>query len=168
MSSARHAAREEIAVSGPTGLEFRIVGPWCRKELSDFFAALRAAGDELMFHPHPLDDAAAAERAAYQGKDYYCVAVDHGQILAYGMLRGWDQGFAIPSLGIAVHPGHRGAGIGKAMMHALHAAARARGATRIRLKVHESNARARQMYEHLGYSFDVREGDQLVGILLLT
>jgi len=88
--------------------------------------------------------------------------------LAYGILRGWDQGYEIPSLGIAVHPEARGGKLGELMMHFLHSAARRKGARQVRLKVYGKNVSARNLYIKLGYKFDtVEEGGQLVGRLKL-
>jgi ribosomal protein S18 acetylase RimI-like enzyme len=75
------------------------------------------------------------------------------------MLRGWDEGFEIPSLGIAILPDARGTGLGTALMHYLHAEATRRGVPKVRLTVHEDNARAVALYRSLGYEFDApREG----------
>ena len=80
------------------------------------------------------------------------------------MLRGWDQGFAVSSLGIATHAAARGIGLGRALMLYLHAEARRRGARRIRLKVYPDNRVAVELYRTLGYVFagELEEG-QLVG-----
>jgi ribosomal protein S18 acetylase RimI-like enzyme len=131
--------------------------------LAGFFAALVAAGDDRTFHPHPFTAAAAAERARYEGADVYCVAVAGETVLAYGMLRGWDEGYEIPSLGIAIHPEARGLGLGRAMMAYLHAEARRRGAPKIRLKVYPDNATAVSLYRSFGYGFSSQlEAGQLV------
>jgi len=94
--------------------------------------------------------------------------VDGNVVLAYGILRGWDEGYAIPSLGIAVHPDARGTALGELLMHFLHGAARQRGARRVRLKVYSDNLAARSLYAKLGYNFDsVVEDGQLIGTLEL-
>jgi len=67
------------------------------------------------------------------------------------MLRGWEEGYEVPSLGIAVAPDAEGRGYGRAMMHALASLARGRGASRIRLRVAADNARARGLYVSCGY-----------------
>jgi ribosomal protein S18 acetylase RimI-like enzyme len=131
--------------------------------LAELFAALASSGDEAQFHPHPLTPAEAAARAAYRGKDLYFVALDASRVLGYGMLRGWDEGYDVPSLGIALHPDARGRGLGRAFMRFLHEAARARGARRVRLKVHTDNAVAVGLYRSLGYDFVGEERGQLVG-----
>jgi ribosomal-protein-alanine N-acetyltransferase len=132
--------------------------------LARFFAHLRESGEERRFHPHPFSPEAARERCSYDGRDVYCVAFVGDLVLGYGMLRGWDEGYAIPSLGIAVHADARGMGLGRALMLYLHAEASRRGARRIRLKVYPDNAAAVSLYRSLGYRFeDQLEDGQLVG-----
>jgi len=135
--------------------------------LTEFFMALKAAGDEKHFHPHPLTATEAKNLCHYRGKDLYYLLVDGRRVLAYGMLRGWDEGYEVPSLGIAVHPSERGSGAGLAMMEFLHLAARRRGARNVRLKVYKDNTPAVRLYESLGYAFHAGEGDQLVGVIAL-
>jgi ribosomal-protein-alanine N-acetyltransferase len=143
-------------------LEFRRPCAELEQPLASFFEALVASGDAAAFHPHPFDAAAAAERAAYRGKDVYCAAVAGGRVLGYAMLRGWDEGYDEPSLGIAVHPEARSTGLARALMLYLHAEARRRGARRIRLKVYPGNAPALALYRSLGYEVAGEERGQLV------
>lgn len=136
--------------------------------LADLFAAIVAAGDERRFHPHPLTPEQARTLADdYAGADIYMAAVEDGRVIAYGMLRGWDEGYAVPSLGIAVHPNAQGRGVGRAMMDGLHAAAAARGAATVRLTVYPDNAPALSLYRRMGYSFSSEAGGQLVGHITL-
>ena len=148
-------------------VEIRTVSPEWERPLAEFFGAIQRSG-ETSFHPHPLTEESAKAIAQYQGKDLYYLLVDGSAVFAYGMLRGWDEGYEIPSLGIAVHPESRGGRLGELMMHFLHAAARLKGARLVRLKVHHENTVARNLYAKLGYRFDsVEEDSQLVGKLEL-
>jgi ribosomal protein S18 acetylase RimI-like enzyme len=153
---------------GAEQLEFVRLQPRFEQALVQFFAALVEGHDDWHFHPHPFTPEAASERVRYQGRDVYCVAVSGSRVLGYGMLRGWDEGYEVPSLGIAIHPDARGIGLGRAMMLYLHAEARRRGASRIRLKVHPENARAVDLYRSLGYEFGVMDQGQLVGFKTVT
>ena len=148
-------------------LELRLVSPAVSTALAELFAALRAAGDERHFHPHDLDAETARAIAGRSGEDLYYVAIDGDRALAYGMLRGWDEGYEVPSLGIAVHPEERRTGVGRLTMHLLHEAARRRGAREIRLKVYPENEAALRLFRSLDYAFDGEEDGQLVGRLAL-
>jgi ribosomal protein S18 acetylase RimI-like enzyme len=59
---------------------------------------------------------------------------------------------------LAVRPGHRGQGVGRALLTAAESLARARGCCKITLEVQEDNLPARQLYERFGFE-DVRYGD---------
>jgi ribosomal protein S18 acetylase RimI-like enzyme len=147
-------------------LQFLQLGPAHQQGLAEFFAALIEAGDDRHFHPHPFDGKTAARLCRYAGRDLYYVATA-GPVLAYGMLRGWDEGYEVPSLGIAVHPAARRTGLGRAFMAFLHAAAAARGAPRVRLKVYRDNTAALTLYERIGYVFTGESEGQMVGLLTL-
>jgi ribosomal-protein-alanine N-acetyltransferase len=148
--------------------------------LAGLFSALAGAGDGRLFHPHPLTLAAARmacrhrlEASAGGACDEYHVAIDaphggdSGAVVGYGLLRGWADGFAVPSLGIAVHPAHRGRGIARRLMTHLHDVAARRGAERVRLKVYRHNTAALRLYESLGYEFQPHTATELVGFLAL-
>jgi ribosomal protein S18 acetylase RimI-like enzyme len=141
--------------------------------LASLFTALDAAGDARFFHPHPLtpDHAARLCHRPAGAADYYGLATTgdpNAPALGYGLLRGWDEGFAVPSLGIAVHPAARGQGLSRVLMNHLHAEAARRGAPSIRLKVYPQNTAALRLYESLGYQFADRSGEQWVGTVELA
>lgn len=149
-------------------LECVRLSPRWQVPLAEFFRALMDAGDEQEFHPHPLTPQEAERLCRYEGRDLFYVLTDGARVLAYGMLRGWDEGYDVPSLGIAVHPNERGRGIGRLLMEFLHTAARRRGAPRVRLKVYPRNEPALRLYRRLGYAFSGKEQGQLVGYLDLS
>jgi ribosomal protein S18 acetylase RimI-like enzyme len=150
-----------------THLQFVPADPSHQAGLARFFHDLIAAGDTRFFHPHPFTADEARQICHYQGADLYALAHTGDDVLAYGMLRGWAEGYEIPSLGIAVHPRGRGTGLARAFMTYLHAAARLRGAKKVRLKVYPDNVRAQRLYQGLGYHFDSTSAGQLVGHCLL-
>ncbi len=148
-------------------LEFRRLAPDLSPVLTLFFESLTANRDDVVFHPHPFTAGEATRLCSYTGQDLYLVAVSDGTVLAYGLLRGWDEGYEIPSLGIAVHPSARGTGLGASFMQYLHAAATTRGAKAIRLKVYADNLRAKALYERLGYRSAGESDGQLLYTLAL-
>jgi FkbM family methyltransferase len=150
---------------------FRIepLSPERAPALAALFSDLRAAGDDRFFHPHELTADEAQRLCTRSGADYYCVAIGfNGNAVGYGLLRGWEQGYDVPSLGIAVHPAARGRGLARALMSHLHAEAARRGSPRVRLKVYPQNTAAVRLYESLGYHFADRSGEQWVGMLELS
>jgi ribosomal-protein-alanine N-acetyltransferase len=146
-------------------VELRDLGPDGSESLAVFFRSVHEAGEDARFHPHPFTAEEAARRIAYRGQDLYYVIMEDRDVLGYGMLRGWDEGYTIPSLGIAVAPSSRGQGLGDLLMQFLHAAARRRGAARVRLKVYPDNLAAIRLYEKMGYRFEAHEDGQLVGFV---
>lgn len=134
--------------------------------LTALFTRIAADPTATRFHPHPFTPEMAERRAEYSGGDVYALLHHGADALAYGLLRGWEEGYAVPSLGIYVAETLRGTGAARLMMNYLHLAARLRGAPAVRLKVYPDNQAARRLYESLGYRFaDGLEKDQLVGRL---
>jgi ribosomal-protein-alanine N-acetyltransferase len=148
-----------------SGLEFRLLRPELLPELTAFFRTFAGGPDYAYFHPHPMTDAEAARICSHGGRDLYYAACASGRMLAYGILRGWDEGYDIPSLGIAVHPEARGRGLARPLMAFLHAAAKQRGAAKVRLTVYADNQRAVELYRRLGYDFSPKNDRELIGIL---
>ena len=103
------------------------------------------------FSPFPLTSETAQRIARTPGRDRYFVGLVRGEIVALAMLRGWDEGFDIPSFGICVDRAHQGVGIGRAMTEYSIEAARASGCGAVRLSVYATNRRAIRLYESLGF-----------------
>jgi ribosomal protein S18 acetylase RimI-like enzyme len=136
--------------------------------LAKFFELLRAHGTDKYFHPHPLTASSARTIASYSGKDFYVAVLEGRNILGYGMLRGWDEGYQIPSVGIAIHPDIQGRGVGRLLMNFLHLAALRRGAKKVRLRVYRDNYPAIRMYRTMGYKLVAERGRRnLVGTVTL-
>jgi GNAT superfamily N-acetyltransferase len=145
-------------------LTFCRVQPDQELALARFFLDLARNGDDHWFHPHPFTPEEAARISALTGQDLYCVALYGDRVLAYGMLRGWDEGYEVPSLGIAVAAEARGTSLARSFMLYLHSCARLRGSPAIRLKVYRENQRAHRLYQSLGYQFAGCQAGQLVGV----
>ena len=101
------------------------------------------------------------------GPDEYWLLVDE-ELIAYGMLRGWAEGYAVPSLGIAVDQRYRGRGFAAELMRHLHSRVRERGAHQVRLKVDRGNRIALHPYQKLCYRFQDYSSTELVGYLRIT
>lgn len=105
------------------------------------------------FNPHPFTADVIEGIAKQPGKDLYYVLMAYDICYGYGMLRGWNEGFDVPSLGILVNPDARGRGLGRLLMEFLHAAAAFQGASSVRLRVTDTNNCALNLYLSMGYIF---------------
>jgi ribosomal-protein-alanine N-acetyltransferase len=147
-------------------LEFRLLCGELTRPLQAFFQEMKSTGEEKFFHPHPLDnDTAKRLCEEYRGSDLYYAVVYEGKIVGYGLMRGWDEEYSVPSLGIALSRSVRGKGIGTSFMRFMHSAAKLKGSSKILLKVYKDNSVAFNLYSRLGYVFTASEGEQAVGHL---
>jgi ribosomal protein S18 acetylase RimI-like enzyme len=146
-------------------VEVRRLSPSDLEEVARLFECIGEDETAQRFHPHPFDLEHAAFVASYSGRDLYVGAFVGERMVGYGMLRGWDDGYAIPSLGIYIMPESRGSGLSREFMRRLHELAALNGSERIMLKVYPDNVKALRLYESLGYQFQSESGDQLVGFL---
>jgi ribosomal protein S18 acetylase RimI-like enzyme len=133
--------------------------------LKSFFDSLVSSGDNRFFHPHDFTEEIARKICLYGGKDYYCLMTRLEEIIAYGMLRGWDEGYEIPSLGIAVAPDFRRTGAGKALLEFLHLAAKLRKSKQVMLKVYKENRKALELFKSFGYEFREHSDGVLIGMV---
>lgn len=103
------------------------------------------------FHPFPLQAESAHRICAEPRRDRYFAAWDYNSIVGLAMLRGWDEGYEIPSFGIIVDHRHHGQGHGRALTAYALELARALRSSRVRLTVHADNDRAVSLYERAGF-----------------
>ena len=144
-------------------LEYIIISQERFSELLKFFRVINKNNDEKYFHPHPFNQATAEKIANYSGKDLYFLQIFNKDVSGYGMLRGWDEGFINPSLGIIIHPLFRGKGLGLNFMNFLHEQSRIKKASKVRLKVYSGNSAAVKLYKNMGYRFSRYDNNQLIG-----
>lgn len=154
-------------------IKLRALEPVDYENLACFFKVLEEFNVSQFFHPHSFNPETARQICEYEGRDWYAALFVKDQelsmIVGYVILRGWDEGFTIPSFGVCVHPNWQGLGLGRLLTWAAIAIARLRQSPAIRLKVYPSNHQAIALYSSIGFEFDNNlENDQLVGILPLT
>ena len=132
------------------------------------FTKIDADPASRYFHPHSFSADEAARICGYAGKDLYLLMIADEQPIGYGMLRGWEAGYEVPSLGIFIAAEARRTGVARLLMEYLHYCARLRGARAVLLKVYEANVNAARLYKKLGYIFASEpKNGQLVGKLEL-
>jgi ribosomal-protein-alanine N-acetyltransferase len=144
------------------------LGPSDRHELASFFAILACDADTArFFRPHPLTEVYANLLCAgvARRRDRYFLARREGQVVGYSMLRGWDDGYVVPSFGVGIRPEARGSGLGHLLFeHAVSECLRA-GAPAMRLTVYKANERAVHIYRKSGMTFQEKNADEWIGVL---
>lgn len=103
------------------------------------------------FHPFALSQESARSLVALDGRDRYFGAFSSATCLGMSMLRGLDEGFEAPSLGILVHHAFTRRGIGSHLLDFTIAEAMREGCDRIRLTVYASNVGAHTLYLSRGF-----------------
>lgn len=103
------------------------------------------------FRPFSFDEPNLRNILSRAQKDKYW-GVWVGQTLgAFFMLRGFDEGFAIPSYGVNVSEEFAGRGISLLTLHYVIAWCAVNHVDAIMLKVHPDNAVAKRQYEKIGF-----------------
>ena len=134
-------------------LEIRRLRAADAARLAALFARNECTAVTRTFDPFPLSSEVAYRLAEHPGRDCCLGAFDAtGTLVAMSMLRGWDEGFEVPSLGMFVDHEHWGAGVGGALLDATVSAARALGASAVRLSVYASNPVAWRLYAGRGFT----------------
>ena len=158
-------------VTMSTGIVIRRVSVGDATALGDFFTAAAADADTVrFFHPHPftLEFAAELSQRAAKCRDRYYVGCYQDRVIAYMMLRGWDEGYTIPSFGVCNHPALRDVGLGQMLLAYAVEECRSAGAPQLRLTVFKSNERAVHVYRKFGFVFHDENERELVGLLDLA
>lgn len=125
--------------------------------LTQFFVENNKPEITTHFHPFPLTSTSALRIATAPGLDRYYVALLDGQIVGFYMLRGWEEGYEVPSFGVMIDYRHQGLGLGRQMTAAMIEQAQRLGCPAVRLTVYASNERAVRLYESLGFAEVRRE-----------
>lgn len=80
-------------------------------------------------------------------KDQYFGLYVDNSLAGFYMLRGFDQGYDIPSYGVWIGPNFSGLGLATLTLHHAFAWCRANGIAKLMLKVHPGNVVAKSLYE---------------------
>ncbi|MDI6739173.1 MAG: GNAT family N-acetyltransferase, partial [Candidatus Edwardsbacteria bacterium] len=92
---------------------------------------------------------------------YYGIYIA-GKIAGFFMLRGFDQGYAIPAYGVWIAPNFAGKGLAELTLKQAMAVCRVSGIETLMLKVHPENIIAKGIYERNGFvaaGYDEKNGN---------
>lgn len=134
-------------------MTFKELGPDDVDLACRLFEAMQA--DPLVqkhFRPHPLTQERAEQICCQPRQDYYMVGLIGEAPAAYGILRGWDEGFQRPTAGMVVLPEFRGRGYGTAVVRELIQEAQRREAPSVLVHIDLDNLASRRIFEKLGFT----------------
>jgi ribosomal protein S18 acetylase RimI-like enzyme len=121
------------------------------------FARSRDHPEMAFFVAFPLTEETARRLTCEPRLDRYYVAEVSSELVGLSMLRGWDEGYEIPSFGVMVDPAWHGQGVGSALPDFTITSAGELGCDAIRLSVYGRNERASRMYVQRGFTTASRE-----------
>ncbi len=103
------------------------------------------------FRAFPLDANSAARICRAPGRDrYFGIFLEH-EMVALGLLRGWEEGHEVPSFGLLVGLRFRARRLGKRLaLHALSLAGEL-GSKRVRITVDQENASLLELAHRMGF-----------------
>jgi ribosomal-protein-alanine N-acetyltransferase len=146
------AAAKDDHLAAPADIVIEPIEARHADALAELFEQNRASAVSDTFDPFPLTDDEARRIALEPRLDAYFIASRKAEPIAMSMLRGFDEGFAIPSFGIFVDHRHHGGGVGRRLTAWTVEEARRRGCAAIRLSVYASNEVAVRLYRSLGFA----------------
>ena len=129
----------------------RDIAPDDEAALATFFSENNRPEMTATFFAFPLDAATARRISREPRRDRYFAAWEEGAIVGLGMLRGWDEGYAVPSFGVLVDHRAQGRGHGRALTEHALVVARGEGCARVRLTVDATRERVVRLYERAGF-----------------
>jgi ribosomal protein S18 acetylase RimI-like enzyme len=105
------------------------------------------------FQPHPFTFEYLYNISLVYEKDFYSLIFLDKQVVAYGMLRGLDDGYEIPTMGVSVDKRFQNLGLGGTLINFMEMSCKLNGIDKVRIGVMKGNKVARSLYESLGYKF---------------
>lgn len=94
--------------------------------------------------------------------DVYLGLFSEKYLVGLAMLRGWDEGYAIPAVGIFVDESYQGRGFASAGLATLIAICRLRSCGKVMAKVYLGNDRAQRFFLDRGFQFHSISADNKV------
>jgi RimJ/RimL family protein N-acetyltransferase len=114
------------------------------------------------FHPFAFDVVTLERVLSSATQDVYLGIYVLQEIVGLVMLRGWDDGYTVPALGIMLDYAYTGCGLSDMAIHAAKCIARLRNCQRIMLKVHPDNLPAMRLFRRHGFAPTGQDGDMIV------
>jgi glycosyltransferase involved in cell wall biosynthesis/ribosomal protein S18 acetylase RimI-like enzyme len=170
LDAADDAERELSAFAFPDGggfadrLVLRQLVTDDERALERFFLRNAVPQVTRTFDPFPLSTESARTIVSKPKRDRYYGAFLGRRVIGMTMLRGWDEGFDVPSFGVVVDRDFQGHRVGKRLTDFALAEASRLGSEHVRLSVYSSNPVAHEMYVRRGFKELEREPVNRAGV----
>jgi [ribosomal protein S18]-alanine N-acetyltransferase len=105
------------------------------------------------FQPHPFTFEYLYNISLVYEKDFYSLIFLDKQVIGYGMLRGLDEGYKIPSMGVSSDREFSHMGLATMLIKFMEMSCKLNGIYKVRIGVMKGNPFAKSLYENLGYNF---------------
>lgn len=117
------------------------VRPLAADDAAAIVGLLRAQPADYLrfFYALPADEAVIRQVMEKRTRDAYQGLFESGRLVGFFMLRGWDDGYEIPSFGVVVDEQTRGKGYLHATLEMAAELCREAGAPRFMAKIHPGN-----------------------------
>lgn len=139
-----------------------LVRPLQSEDAPALFLLLRSQTSEYahFFSPFAFNQKFIAQMLFSRELDVFMGMFWQGELVGFFMLRGWDEGYEVPAYGALIDEGHSGYGLATLSLRMAKAICKLSRSPRIMLKVHQTNTRARRLFERAGF---VQTGVDLSG-----
>lgn len=104
------------------------------------------------FTPFDFQHASIVSLLAGQGKDIFMGMYWDDRLIGFFMLRGWNNGYEIPSYGVLVDEKYSGYGLTRLSLKLAKSICRLRHAPQIMLKVNPGNKVAKRLFEEAAFA----------------
>jgi len=104
------------------------------------------------FTPFDFHHTSIVSLLAEQGKDIFMGMYWGDRLVGFFMLRGWKNGYEIPSYGVLVDESYRGYGLTRLSLKLAKSICKLRRVPRIMLKVNPDNKVARRLFEEAAFA----------------
>lgn len=132
-------------------MKIKLIQPEDFEQLVAFFEDNNVELITQFFKPFPLSRETAQQIACQEHQDKYFLGYIKDRIVGFSMLRGWEEGYSIPSFGMFIDRHQHRLGYGKQLLDLTIEAARQLGCEKIRLSVSTENLPAYKIYKSRGF-----------------
>lgn len=147
----------------PSTLEIKKIDASYAQELSELL--LQSGTDySKYFIPFSFDFESVSKVLSKAVKDMFYGIFASNKLVGFYMLRGWDEGYEIPSYGVWVSPDFSSKGLSRLTLQHAITVCRINSIKKLMLKVHPENLIAKKIYEDFG--FICQGTDERIGNLI--